>query len=205
MIVIGIDPGYGRVGYGIISYNQNKYKVIEYGCITTKEKSYFPKRLNKIEEDLEQIIKKYPFIDAASVEELYFNTNTTTAINVAQARGVIINTLARNGIEVFEYTPLQAKQAVVGYGRAEKTQVKEMTKKLLKLENMPALDDTTDALAIAICHTNFSKFNSISNNNSDGSSETNLVKQIKLLEKEGKKAAKNLEIRIKESTKKINY
>ena len=159
MIIIGIDPGYGRVGYGIIEYKNNKYRVIEYGSITTKENSYFPSRLNKIEEDLNQICSRYK-IDCASVEELFFNNNIKTGIKVAEARGVIINTLYKSGIEINEYTPLQVKQALVGYGRADKLQVKEMVKSFLKLETMPKLDDTTDALALGICHANSYKLNS---------------------------------------------
>ena len=153
MIIIGIDPGYGRIGYGIIEYKSNKYKVIEYGSITTKENSYFPSRLNKIENDLKDICSRYK-IDCSSIEELFFNTNIKTGIKVAEARGVIINTLYNLGIEINEYTPLQVKQALVGYGRADKLQIKEMVKNFLKLETMPKLDDTTDALALSICHAN---------------------------------------------------
>lgn len=159
MIILGIDPGFGRVGYGVIQYVKNKYHVLEFGCITTEANSNFPSRLNKIELDIEEILKRYK-IDVASIEDLYFNTNSKTAIKVAQARGVILNCLYKNGIEIFEYTPLQAKMAIVGYGRADKNQVKEMVKKFLNLEQMPKLDDTTDALAIAICHTHNVRFNS---------------------------------------------
>lgn len=158
MIVLGIDPGFGRVGYGVIQFVRNKYHVLEYGCITTEANSDFPKRLQKIEKDLEDIISRYK-IDAASIEELYFNTNSKTAIKVAEARGVILNTLVRNEIDIFEYTPLQAKLAIVGYGRADKVQVKKMVQQFLGLEKMPKLDDTTDALAIAICHTHNCRFN----------------------------------------------
>lgn len=107
----------------------------------------------KIEMDLQSIINRYK-IDAAAIEELFFNTNTTTAIKVAEARGVVLCVLEKNGIKIGEYTPLQVKQALVGYGRADKTQVKQMVKDFLKLECMPKLDDTTDALAIAICYAN---------------------------------------------------
>lgn len=160
MIVLGIDPGFGRVGYGIIEYNKNKYRVIEYGSITTEAGLNFCKRLNKIEKDLQSICSKYT-IDMASVEKLFFNTNITTGIQVAEARGVILNTLENLNIEVFEYTPLQIKQALVGYGRADKIQIKNMVKKYLNLETMPKLDDTTDALAMAICHTHSYKMNSM--------------------------------------------
>lgn len=161
MRVLGIDPGFGRVGYGIIDYVKNKYKALEYGCISTPQDIPFPERLNKIEMDLEEILSRYKNqIDAASIEELYFNTNVTTGIKVAEARGVIMNTLFKAGIPIYGYTPLQAKMAIVGYGRAEKKQVKDMVKYFLNLEKMPRLDDTTDALAIAICHTHNSRFNS---------------------------------------------
>jgi crossover junction endodeoxyribonuclease RuvC len=159
MIVLGIDPGYGRVGYGVIEYSKNKYRALEYGSITTEANTPLPKRLNKIEKDLREVISRYN-IDASSIEDLYFNTNTKTAIKVAEARGVILNTLESCGLPIFEYTPLQAKLAIVGYGRAEKVQVKAMVKSFLNLEKMPRLDDTTDALAIAICHTHCHRFNS---------------------------------------------
>ncbi|MDD2376949.1 MAG: crossover junction endodeoxyribonuclease RuvC [Clostridia bacterium] len=160
MIVLGIDPGFARVGYGIIDYNKNKYKVIEYGSITTEANMKFSKRLNKIEKDLESICCKYK-INVASVEKLFFNTNTKTGIQVAEARGVILNTMENLNIEVCEYTPLQIKQALVGYGRADKLQIKSMVKSFLNLEVMPKLDDTTDALAIAICHTHSYKMNDL--------------------------------------------
>ena len=136
----------------------DRNKVLEYGCITTPANSDFSKRLNKIESDLKEILSRYK-IEAASIEDLYFNTNSKTAIKVAEARGVILNTLVNSNIDIYEYTPLQAKLAIVGYGRAEKTQVKDMVKKFLGLEQMPKLDDTTDALAIAICHTHNLRFN----------------------------------------------
>ena len=158
MIILGIDPGFGRIGYGIINYSKGKYSVIEYGCITTLENSYFPQRLNKIEEDLESILSRYDNIDVASIEDLYFNTNITTGIKVAQARGVIINTIYKHGIDIYEYTPIQAKQTITGYGRANKTQVMTCLKKLLKIENMPKIDDTADALALAICHTQYNRY-----------------------------------------------
>ena len=160
MIVLGIDPGFARVGYGIIEYKSSKYRVMEYGSITTEAGETFSSRLKKVSEDLTEIIGKYK-IDVAAIESLFFNTNTKTAINVAQARGVILCTLEIAGIEIAEYTPLQAKQALVGYGRADKLQMKEMVKRFLKLESMPKLDDTTDALAMAICHTHSCKYREI--------------------------------------------
>lgn len=185
MIVLGIDPGFGRIGYGLIDYSNNKYKVIEYGCITTPENSYFPKRLNKIEEDLNSILIRYEKIDAASIEDLYFNTNITTAIKVAQARGVIINTLAKHNIDIFEYTPIQAKQTISGYGRANKHQVMECLKKFLKMENMPKLDDTADALALAICHTQYNRFSEFTG--TDKSKKGTKTKLQEIYEAEAKK------------------
>lgn len=178
MIIIGIDPGFGRIGYGIIDYTKNQYKILEYGCITTPENSYFPKRLNKIEEDLESIISRYEKIDFASIEDLYFNTNTTTAIKVAQARGVILNTLSKHDIDIFEYTPIQAKQAIAGYGRADKHQVMECLKKFLKLGNMPKLDDTADALALAICHTQYNKYTEFTGTDKSKKKTTTKLEQV---------------------------
>ena len=157
MIILGIDPGFGRMGYGIIEFKNNKYRVVEYGCITTPAHEQLSRRLRKIEVDLQSVIDRYN-IDAAAIEELFFNTNTTTAIHVAEARGVMLCVLEKNNIKIAEYTPLQVKQALVGYGRADKQQIKQMVKELLKLDNMPRLDDTTDALAIAICYANSYKY-----------------------------------------------
>lgn len=160
MIILGIDPGYGRVGYGIINYEKNKYKALEYGSITTKANESFPARLKKIADDLQSIIDKYK-IDESSVEELFFNTNIKTGIQVAEARGIILYILEKNNIQISQYTPLQVKQALIGYGRADKHQIMDMVKRILKLEKMPKLDDTTDALAIAICHSYSYKYNNI--------------------------------------------
>ncbi len=151
MIILGIDPGYAIVGYGIVKYEGNRFTPIKYGAITTPADMPFVKRLDKIFNDLTEIFKSYK-IDALSVEKLFFNTNTTTAIDVAQARGVIILSAEKSGVDVFEYTPLQVKQAVTGYGRAEKKQIMEMTRVMLGLEKVPKPDDTADALALAICH-----------------------------------------------------
>ena len=151
MIVLGIDPGYAIVGYGVVNYNANKFQIIEYGAVTTEAKTLFTNRIFKIYHDVCEIIKRTK-PDALSIEKLFFNTNTTTAIDVAQARGVILLAARENRIPVFEYTPLQVKSAVTGYGKAEKKQVMEMTKNLLGLKSVPKPDDTADALAIAICH-----------------------------------------------------
>ncbi len=151
MIILGIDPGYAIVGFGIISYDRGKYKVLDFGAITTPAGMAFPDRLKSVYEDLCYLFDKYK-PDAMAVEKLFFNTNKKTAVDVAQARGVILLAAKMNGAECFEYTPLQVKQSVVGYGRAEKKQVQEMTKQLLGLSAVPKPDDTADALAMAICH-----------------------------------------------------
>lgn len=151
MIILGIDPGYAIVGYGIVKYEGNRFTPLKYGAITTPAGMPFVKRLDKIFCDLSELFSEYK-IDALSIEKLFFNTNATTAIDVAQARGVIVLSAERNGVEVFEYTPLQVKQAVTGYGRAEKKQIMEMTRIMLGLDSVPKPDDTADALALAICH-----------------------------------------------------
>lgn len=151
MIILGIDPGYAIVGYGIIKYDGVHYMTLDYGAVTTPAKTEFVTRLEKIYDDLDYIMKKWK-PDVLSIEKLYFNTNTTTAIDVAQARGVTLLAAVKNNIKVYEYTPLQVKQGIVGYGRAEKKQVMEMTRMLLNLKSVPKPDDTADALAMAICH-----------------------------------------------------
>ncbi len=153
--ILGIDPGYAIVGYGIVDYNRCRFSVAGYGAITTKAGIPFESRLADIYSDMNEIITKYK-PDAMSIEKLYFNTNTTTAIDVAQARGVIVLSAKQNGVAISEYTPLQVKQAITGYGRAEKHQVMEMVKNFLKLSKVPKPDDTSDALALAICHAHYS-------------------------------------------------
>lgn len=153
MIILGIDPGYAIVGYGVISYDSGHFKTINFGAITTPANIPFQERLEIIFNDMNELIKKFK-PDAISIEKLFFNTNTTTAIDVAQARGTIVLAAQLNNIHVFEYTPLQVKSAVTGFGRAEKLQVMEMTRSLLGLSKIPKPDDTADALALAICHAN---------------------------------------------------
>ncbi len=149
--------GYGITGYSIIDYIGNKFKLIDSGAIKTDAKMSFPLRLNEIFIQLNNIIDEYK-PEAISVEELFFNNNAKTAINVAQARGVILIVGCQRNIPTFEYTPLQVKQAVVGYGRADKIQVQKMVKTILNVEKLPKLDDTTDSMAIAICHAHSAKF-----------------------------------------------
>ncbi len=151
MVILGIDPGYAIVGYGIIEMKNSRYRPLEYGAITTKATQSFSQRLAVIYDSMTAILHKWQ-PDAAAVEKLFFNSNRTTAIQVAEARGVILLATQQAGVSVAEYTPLQVKQAVTGYGKAQKLQVMEMTKRLLCLTQMPRLDDTCDALAMAICH-----------------------------------------------------
>lgn len=153
MVILGIDPGYAIVGYGAVRYEQNRYTVLEYGAIRTAARTPFPERLSRIYDGMQELFHICR-PDVMAVEELFFNTNTTTAIAVAEARGVILLAAKQASVPVSEYTPLQVKQAVVGYGRAEKAQVMELTRMLLGLHTVPKPDDTADALAIAICHAN---------------------------------------------------
>lgn len=151
MIILGIDPGYAIVGYGVLDYYANRFKVIEYGAVTTEAGTPFNRRLEIIYDGVSEIIERNK-PQALSIEKLFYNTNAKTVIDVAQARGVIMLSAQKHGVPAYEYTPLQVKQSVVGYGRAEKKQVQEMTKILLGLEKIPKPDDTADALAMAICH-----------------------------------------------------
>lgn len=155
MRILGIDPGYAIVGYGVVDYAKNRFATVGYGAVTTKAKTPFETRLADIYNDMLSIIDKYN-PDELAIEKLYFNTNTTTAIDVAQARGVIVLAAHQKGLKISEYTPLQVKQAVTGYGRAEKHQVMEMIKSILSLKAAPKPDDTADALALAICHGHYS-------------------------------------------------
>lgn len=160
MIILGIDPGIAIVGYSIIECSGNKFKALDYGCIRTDLSLLFPERVKIIYDRLMEIIEKYRPEDLA-VEELFFNKNVKTAIQVGQARGVEILAAVNKGLGIYEYTPLQIKQAVVGYGRAEKEQVQEMVKVLLNLKEKPKPDDVADALAVAICHGSSLKFKEV--------------------------------------------
>ncbi|MBE6534857.1 MAG: crossover junction endodeoxyribonuclease RuvC [Ruminococcaceae bacterium] len=151
MIILGIDPGYAIVGWGAIEYSGSKFKVLGYGSIETEAHTPTEERLVKINEGIKLLVERYT-PDVMAVEELFFNTNITTGIKVAEARGVIIMKACSMGVKIAEYTPLQVKQSVVGYGRAEKKQVISMVTRLLGLEKPPKPDDTADALAIAVCH-----------------------------------------------------
>ncbi len=158
MIILGLDPGIATVGYGVVKFEKNKFTSIQYGVIKTAAGLPLSTRLVEIAADVETILDMFK-PDAVAVEELFFNTNITTGIQVAHGRGVLLLECAKKGVPLFEYTPSQVKQAVVGYGRAEKRQVMEMTKLLLGLEKIPRPDDAADALAIAICHSHSSGVN----------------------------------------------
>ena len=153
MRILGIDPGYAIVGYGIIDFYNGKYISNDYGAVFTSADDEFSHRLEIIFDSLNDIIVKYK-PEVMSIEKLYFQNNQKTAIDVSQARGVIILAAQKNKLPIYEYTPLQVKTAVTGYGKAQKFQVMSMIKRLLRLKELPKPDDTADALAIAICHAN---------------------------------------------------
>ena len=151
MRILGIDPGIATVGFGLIAAQSGEKRMLSYGTVTTEAGLPLARRLLRISEDMVQLLTRLR-PDAVAVEELFFNTNITTGIAVAHGRGVILCTAEKCGVPLFEYTPLQIKQAVVGYGRAEKRQVMDMTRRLLRLKAVPRPDDAADALAIALCH-----------------------------------------------------
>ncbi|MFI3210391.1 MAG: crossover junction endodeoxyribonuclease RuvC [Peptostreptococcaceae bacterium] len=163
MIILGIDPGIAIVGYGIIEYKNSKFKVIDYGQITTDSKLKTSQRLEIIYKGIDILIKNYN-IDEIGIEELFFNKNVKTAITVAQARGVMILACEHNKIPIYEYTPLQVKQGVCGYGRADKKQVQLMVTSFLNLKQIPKPDDVADALAVAISHAHANKLEKTINN-----------------------------------------
>ena len=175
MIILGIDPGTATTGYGVIENNQGKVKAVDYGCVLTDKKIKMPERLDFLGEELKKIIKKYK-PQAMAVEELFFFKNAKTIITVGQARGVILFVGKNAGknigkssekaeLDIYEYTPLQVKQAVVGYGRADKNQVQQMVKSILGLNEIPKPDDAADALAVAICCASSMRFESRIMNN----------------------------------------
>ncbi len=151
MRIIGIDPGYAIVGFGILEYSKAQFQVVDYGAVTTPADMDFNSRLLEIYNDLCYILDKFK-PDFLAIERLYFTSNQKTAIDVAQARGIVLLAARQRNIDIFEYTPLQVKQSVTGYGKAVKKQVQEMTTRILRLSEIPKPDDTADALAIAICH-----------------------------------------------------
>ena len=151
MQILGIDPGYGTTGFALLESDRASLRLLQCGVVTTPPGMAFPKRLNVLYQDIVQLmVSANP--QAMAIEELFFGHNVTTGIGVAQARGVILLAAAQQNIPVFTYTPMQVKQAVVGYGGASKNQVMDMTRRILRLEKIPRPDDAADAIAIALCH-----------------------------------------------------
>ena len=151
MRILGIDPGYGITGFGIVEAHRGNCRLVRCGAITTPAGMDFSARLEIIYEDMRQLLEVAK-PDCVAIEELFFGQNVTTGIGVAQSRGVILLAIRQAGLEVFSYKPMQVKQAVVGYGNATKRQVQDMTRRILQLEAMPKPDDAADAIAIALCH-----------------------------------------------------
>ncbi|TCJ16969.1 crossover junction endodeoxyribonuclease RuvC [Rubrobacter taiwanensis] len=151
MTVLGVDPGTARMGWGVVRQEGRKLRYLDHGTITTPAGWIMPRRLNRLFESVTELVRSFR-PDAVAIEELFFNTNVTTAITVGQARGMAILAAYRCGAEVYEYTPLQVKQAITSYGRADKRQVQEMVRTLLNLKEIPRPDDAADGLAIAVCH-----------------------------------------------------
>ena len=160
MRILGIDPGIAIVGFGVVDKNGNRYSTVEYGAITTPAHTPLENRLKTIYDEMTLLFANFR-PDAISVEELFFNSNAKTAIAVGQARGVIILSAVENGVPIYEYTPLQVKQALTGYGRASKMQIQQMMRTMLGLSEIPKPDDVADALAIAVCHGNSVRYNDI--------------------------------------------
>lgn len=151
MIILGIDPGIATIGFGVLQAERQGNRLLRYGVITTPAGLPLASRLLQISQDMDELIAQF-HPDAMSVEELFFTNNITTGISVAHGRGVILLAAEKAGVPIFEYTPMQVKQAVVGYGKAEKRQVMLMTQRLLKLKAIPRPDDAADAIALALCH-----------------------------------------------------
>lgn len=153
MVILGVDPGIATIGYGVITAENGRFSALEYGAIITKPHQLLENRLLQIYDQMSDIIIRHK-PDCMAIEELFFNKNVKTAVDVCQGRGVILLSARKQEVDIYEYTPLQIKSSVVGYGRAEKQQIMYMTKLLLKLDKEPKPDDTADALAVAICHAN---------------------------------------------------
>lgn len=160
MRILGIDPGIAIVGYGVVEKETNRYKAVTYNAITTRAHTPLETRLEIIYNKMNEILDEFR-PEVMSVEELFFNNNAKTAFAVGQARGVILLSAVQHKIPIYEYTPLQVKQALTGYGRADKNQIQQMTKSMLGLFEIPKPDDVADALAIAVCHGNSMRFNGI--------------------------------------------
>ncbi len=163
MIIMGIDPGFAITGFGVVKYEGNKFSVLDYGAVTTEASMKLSQRLLILSNRLEELIDIHK-PDAISIEELFFNKNIKTALTVGHGRGVAVLAAAKSGVDIFEYTPLQVKQSVVGYGRAEKAQIQQMVKAILNLKEIPKPDDVADALAVAICHGNSHRMGAVLGN-----------------------------------------
>ncbi|MDR1135273.1 MAG: crossover junction endodeoxyribonuclease RuvC [Clostridiales Family XIII bacterium] len=157
MKILGIDPGYAILGYGFIEMKAGRFSLLEYGTVSTESGTAMPERLKRIYSRLMELIYEFE-PDVAAVEELFFNSNAKTALLVGQARGAAILACVNSGLEIHEYTPLQIKQGLTGYGRADKNQIQLMVKTLLGVKETPKPDDAADALAAAICHANSSNY-----------------------------------------------
>lgn len=151
MRILGIDPGIATIGFGVIDFSGREYKLVNCGVITTPAHTMLSARLEQMYDDMCQLLELFK-PDAVSIEELFFNTNITTGIAVAHGRGVLLLACRKAGVAIYEYTPLQVKQAVVGYGRAEKKQVMDMVRRICALPSPPKPDDAADAVALALCH-----------------------------------------------------
>ena len=164
MITLGIDPGTAATGWAVVEEKKGKLSPLAYGCIVTLKNKSTSNRLRETADDLEKIIKKYR-PDEAAVEDIFFFKNLKTAVKVSQSRGAILLTLERLKVKIFEYAPLEIKQAVTGYGRAEKIQIQLMVKNILGLKSIPKPDDAADAIAVSLCHINSRKIKNLTRNN----------------------------------------
>jgi crossover junction endodeoxyribonuclease RuvC len=160
MIILGIDPGTATTGFGVVQYENDNFSLLDYGCITTSKNLTLAERLHQISKDLKEIIESSK-PQAIAIEELFFSKNVKTAMHVAHARGAIMQKLSENGYEIHEYKPQQIKEAVCGYGRAEKLQVQKMVQLILRMDHLPKPDDAADALGVAICHANRLKYDAL--------------------------------------------
>lgn len=160
MVILGLDPGTATTGFGVIRSTKNGFKLLDYGCIETSMKDPLAQRLKQIGKDILEIVTLWK-PDSIAIEELFFSKNVKTAMHVAHARGAVMQKLAEEGYDIHEYKPAQIKEAVCGYGRADKKQVQRMVKIILEMEDIPRPDDAADALAVAICHAGVVQFNKL--------------------------------------------
>lgn len=151
MLILGVDPGTVRTGYGVVDSNGTRHRCLDYGVIKLPRRQQVPEKLARLHQGISDIVGKYAF-DSMALEDLFYATNVQSALRLSQARGVIMLAAAQHDLMVYEYSPLEIKNAVVGYGRAEKSQIQEMLRQLLHLEQRPEPDDAADALAVAVCH-----------------------------------------------------